>query len=43
MEYIEELAKNWKQYGYSFDAREILPNGDEAWVYSTLELGLPVL
>lgn len=43
MEYIEELAKNWKQYDYSFDAREILPNGDEAWVYSTLELGLPVL
>lgn len=35
MEYIEQLAKNWKQYDYSFDAREILPNGDEVWVYST--------
>lgn len=43
MDYIKKLAKNWKDYPCSFDSREVLPNGDEVWVYSNLELGLPVL
>jgi len=43
MDYIERLAKHWEDHNCSFDARDILPNGDEVWVYSTLELGLPVL
>lgn len=43
MEYIEKLARHWKDYDCSFEARTVLSNGDEVWVYSTLELGLPVL
>ena len=43
MDYIERLAKHWEDHNCSFDARDTLPNGDEVWVYSTLELGLPVL
>lgn len=37
------LAKNWREHDYSFEGRDVLPNGDEVWIYTTLELGLPVL
>lgn len=43
MNYMDALAKNWREHDYSFEGREVLPNGDEVWIYTTLELGLPVL
>lgn len=43
MDYMDELAKNWRVHDCSYEGRDVLPNGDEVWVYSTLELGLPVL
>ena len=43
MNYMDALAKNWREHDYSFEGRDVLPNGDEVWTYTTLELGLPVL
>ena len=43
MNYMDALAKNWREHDYSFEGRDVLPNGDEVWIYTTLELGLPVL
>ena len=40
---MDELAQNWRAHDCSFEGRDVLPNGDEVWVYNTLELGLPVL
>lgn len=41
--YVDALAKNWREHDYSFEGRDVLPNGDEVWICTTLELGLPVL
>ena len=43
MDYLDELAMRWREYDYPFEARTVLPNGDEIWTYTTFELGLPVL
>lgn len=43
MGYMDELARNWREYAYGFEGRDVLANGDEIWTYTTLELGLPVL
>lgn len=43
MSYIDELARNWREHDCSFEGRDVLPNGDEVWTHTTLELGLPVL
>lgn len=43
MNYMDALAKNWREHDCSFEGRDVLPNGDEVWIYTTLELGLPVL
>ena len=43
MDYMDKLAENWREYDCSYEGRDVLPNGDEVWVYTTLELGLPVL
>ena len=40
MNYMDALAKNWREHDYSFEGRDVLPNGDEVWIYTTLELGL---
>lgn len=41
MNYLDALAKNWREHDCSFEGRDVLPNGDEVWIYTTLELGLP--
>lgn len=43
MSYMDELARKWREHDRSFEGRDVLPNGDEVWTYTTLELGLPVL
>ena len=43
MDYLDELVMRWREYDYPFEARTVLPNGDEIWTYTTFELGLPVL
>ena len=40
---IKELASHWKDFPYSYESRDELPDGDEVWVWDTLNLGLPVL
>ena len=43
MSYMDELVRKWREHDRSFEGRDVLPNGDEVWTYTTLELGLPVL
>ena len=40
---INELAAHWQDFPYSYDSRDELPDGDEVWVWDTLNLGLPAL
>lgn len=43
MSYMDELVRKWREHDRSFEGRDVLPNGDAVWTYTTLELGLPVL
>lgn len=40
---IRDLADHWQDFPYSYESRDELPDGDEVWVWDTLNLGLPVL
>ena len=40
---IRDFLNNWEELPYSFEGRDLLPDGDEIWRYDTLWLGLPVI